>query len=303
VFSASANGVLVFDRGEDIGELLTWLDLKGNVVKTVGEAGTFYTPSISPDGTRFAVTRDDSGGKDDVWVYDSERGAATRVTSGPEASRDAIWMPDGRRLVYRTRTADALDLFVISAEGVGKPKLLLANENDKQACSVSGDGKWLLYSMSTAESRVDLYVLPLDGETPGEPVPYVTGRYDESGGRFAPNGRWIAYESNESGRMEIYVASFPVPDVVRRVSTDGGQSPRWAPDGSRLVYSTVEGEVYASRVRFGADGLSIDTPEQMFDLFHPVYEDYDVTADRLLLAERVSQGVENPLTLVLNWAE
>jgi len=303
VFSASANGVLVFDQGEDTGEQLTWLDLEGHVLKTVGEPATFYTPSVSPDGTRFAVTREEPGGKDDVWVYDSERGAATRVTSGAEDSRDAIWMPDGRRLIYRTRTGDALDLFMISAEGVGKPKPLLTDANDKQACSVSRDAKWLLYQTTPAETGFDLWVLPLDGDTPGEPVPYMTGRYDELEGRFAPNGRWVAYESNESGRSEIYVASFPTPDVVRRVSTDGGQVPRWAPDGSRLVYSTVEGEVYSARVRFGEGGLSIDTPEQMFDLFHPVYEDYDITADRLLLAERVSQGVASPLTLVLNWAE
>ncbi len=90
---------------------------------------------------------------------------------------------------------------------------------------------------------------------------------------------------------------------MRRVSTDGGQCPRWAPDGSRLVYSTVEGEVYWARVRFGAGGLSIETPQLMFDLYHPVYEDYDVTSDRLLLAERVSQGVASPLTSVMNWAE
>ena len=303
VFSASANGVLVFDRGEDAGEQLTWLDQKGNVLKTVGEPATFYTPSVSPDGTRVAVTRAEPGGNNDVWVYDSERGAATRITSGPEDSRDAIWMPDGRRLIYRTRTGDALDLFVISAEGVGKPKLLLADKNDKQACSVSRDGKWLLYETPPAETGYDLYMLPLDGDAPGEPIPYVTGPYDQLEGRFAPNGRWVAYESNESGRSEIYVASFPVPDVVRRVSTDGGQSPRWSPDGSRLVYSTVEGELYWAQVRFGADGLSIRTPELMFELFHPVYEDYDVTSDRLLLAERTSQGVASPLTLVLHWAE
>jgi len=302
VFSASANGVLVYDRGDDIGERLTWLDFKGNRLEELGEPATFYTPSISPDGTRVAVTRAEAGGKEDVWVYDSGRGAATRVTSGASNSRDAIWMPDGKRLVYRTRTGEALDLFLISAEGVGKPKLLLADKYDKQPCSVSRDGSWLLYQTTPGKTGFDLYALPLDGEVAGDPVPYLDGPYDEFGGKFAPDGHWVAYESNESGRSEIYVASFPEPEIVRRVSTNGGRTARWAPDGSRLVYVTPEGVIYAAEVRFDGGGLSIGTPEVMFDLFHPVYEDYDITSDRVLLSERESRGAASPLTLVLNWA-
>jgi serine/threonine protein kinase len=301
VFGASRDGVLVFERGGELGETLMWLDFEGNKLARLGEPSVFYTPDLSPDGTRIAVTREDPGGKQDVWVYDAERGTSTRVTSGRANSRDAIWMPDGKRLIYRTRTNRAIDLYSISAEGVGTPELLLATEGDKQALSVSPDGKRLLFQWVAEETGFDLWVLPLDDGEPVEPRAYLVTPYDELEARFSPDGNWVAYESNESGRSEVYIGSFPEPTRVRRVSTAGGQSPRWTPDGRRLLYATPTGAIYAAAVEIAGTSLTIRTPELLFDVQYPIYEDYDADDDRILLAERETFGNARGLVLVLDW--
>jgi len=302
VFAASRDGVLVFERGGGRGESLMWLDFEGKPLATIGEPSVFYTPALSPDGTRIAVTREDPGGKEDVWVYDAALGTSTRVTSGREGSRDAIWMPDGKRLVYRTRTSRAIDLYSISAEGVGTPELLLETEGDKQALSVSPDGQHLLFQWVPAETGFDLWDLPLrDGKPAGAPRQYLVTPYDELEARFSPDGKWVAYESNESGRSEVYIGSFPEPTRVRRVSTGGGQAPRWTPDGRRLLYATSTGAVYAAAVETGGGSLILRTPELLFDVEYPIYEDYDADDDRVLLAERESVGGDRSLVLVLDW--
>jgi Tol biopolymer transport system component len=301
VFSAGDSGTLVYQQGgSDSISRLAWFDREGRIAGNLGDPGTAYTLSISPDGSRVAAAIE-TGSKQDIWVVDTERGTRRRVTFDPGESLDPIWYPDSRRIAYRTRDQGVLDIYAKAADGSGDSKLLLTTELDKIPTSISPDGRHLAFSTTPEETAFDIWMLPL--EDGGEPFPFIATPSREEWARFSPDGRWVAYQSNETGREEIYITSFPVQDRRVQVSIDGGQYPRWGTDGKELFFMALDDSVMVAGVSATGSGIEVGEPELLFSLSVPAYGNYDALGDRLLIETELEGRDRSPLALVLNWPE
>jgi len=309
-FSASANNVLVY-RTADTDSQFTWFDRRGTVSGRVSEPGGFRDVALSPDGARAVASRTNPQDttKADLWLFDLSRGGgATRLTLGAGLAESPAWSPDGKRIVF-TFNNNVLRQKLASGEGDEKELLRSNNVDLVRTGSWSPDGRFLLYSGGFAITRsLDLLVRPLDGS---KPVPFMQTRFVEEQGRFAPNGRWVAYVSNESGLSEIYVRKF-APDFSRGsagiggsvlVSRGGGTAPRWRGDGRELFYLSPNGKMMAVEVTAGQE-FHAGTPTPLFQT-PPGAIVGDVTADgrRFLLVTPVAPSASVPFTVVLNWQE
>jgi serine/threonine-protein kinase len=275
------------------------------------EAGIYGTPRLSPDGGRLAlsVLRD---GNWDVWVYDLERGVATRITFGAGYDADPAWSPDGRWLAFASDRDGEITVYRKRADGSGEAERLLDPEllPSPFPNSWSPDGRWLGVS-STGPGGNDLWVVPADGQ--GEAEALMATPYAEISVAFSPDGRWIAYDSNESGRLEIYVGSFPPGGGKWQISDEGGSQPVWARDGRRLFYRTDEG-IMVVEVDGGGETFRAGKPRpaitgsyvgglsgvQAGNYFFP---DYDVAPDGsfvLFTGDEMPEGVTTA-KLVTGW--
>jgi serine/threonine-protein kinase len=234
-FAVSSNGILFFIPGSDetSERVLAWLDPTAKPVLLSVPSRQYFEPKLSPDGQRVAL--DIVGGNTtDVWVYDVTRNTLGRLTFGPFYYAP-VWSADGRRVIYRKDTRDGkTSIAWKSADGTGEEEVLWASDRVAFPYSASPDGKWLTLGVVDPKSQSDIYVLPLTGDR--KPQPFVTGPFDESGATFSPDGRWVAYSANETGRYEIYVKPFPSGNGRWQVSTDGGGEARWSPTGKEIIY-------------------------------------------------------------------
>jgi Tol biopolymer transport system component len=304
VFSVSRNGVLVFDRGPGRASIeLAWLDREGKHVGTLGPPGDYEEPQLSPDGRRLAVDlQEPTTGRQDIWIVGTDRGIPTRLTTGESESVGPVWLPDGKHVVFRTRAGGFLDLYERALDGEGGNKLLLKTDSDKEATSASPDGRFLAYRSATQGTGFDIWMLPLKGSE--KPFPYLQSKFDENNARFSPDGRWVAFDSNESGREEVYVASLPQAGGKLRVSTDGGRVPRWSRDGKELFFLTVDySELMAAPVTYRGADVLVGTPIRLFRAPFLNSGDYDVGNGRFLFTAEQGIVQRSPLSLVLNWPE
>jgi Tol biopolymer transport system component len=235
-FSVSAAGLVAYRPGGGaIRRQLAWFDRTGKSLGTLGapDENGLSAPRISPDGRRVAVYRTGQGNAD-VWLLDSAR--TTRFTFDAAFDRFPVWSPDGSRLVFDSNRKGSRNLYIKSAGGAGDEMLLVESAQDKIANDWSGDGRFILFHSIDPQSNRDLWVAPLEGDR--KPWVFLKTNFDERAAQFSPDGRWVAYESNESGRFEINVRPFAPPggSVAGRgggqwqVSTAGGTSPAWRPD-------------------------------------------------------------------------
>lgn len=258
-------------------------------------------PQFSKDGARLAVTRYDDGARGDIWTCDLARGTMSRVTSDPAEEDDPVWSPDGQTIVY----AQDGQIVRRSWGGAGPPEVVLESSTDKVPYDISRDGKFLLYADLDPKTQRDLWVLPLDGTR--KPVPVATSQFIEINGQFSPDGGWIVYSSNETGRHEVYVQNFRGKGEKLQVSTDGGLQPRWMQSGRAIAYVDPAGGLNSVGVTVDRASLHIGTPNLLFkaDIPRtPVRPVYDVTADGVRVSVIRSErgrltGV--PLNLVQHW--
>ena len=233
-FSASHNGVLAFRSGEAGGGRLVWVDRKGEKAEAVGDPADIGDFDLSPDGRWLALTMaQGSSAADDIWVRDLVRGVTSRFTFNDDGDRSPVWSPQGDRIAYGTQKDGEWDLAVKAVGGTGEAEMLLEAEGRQQPSSWSPDGRHLLYYNVDPETSWDIYVLDLEGEP--NPRPFVRGPFIEIRARFSPDGRWVAYQSNESGHSEIYVQAFPGPGGKWQISTAGGSEPHVEPRRPRAV--------------------------------------------------------------------
>ncbi len=304
-FSVSSTGLLAYQAGGAGGGLrLTWFDRSGKLAGTLGEAANFGNIEFSPDRRSLAARVVDQTGNADIWIYDVARGLRTRFTFDPAAELVVVWSPDGRSVVFNSNRKANFDLYRKSSNGVGVEELLYADNLAKTPTSWSPDGKLLLYHAADPTAGFDLLTLPLAGDP--KPVPFVRTAFNEQNGHFSPDGRWVAYQSNDSGNNEIYAAPFPGPGGKRQISTGGGTFPRWRRDGKEIFYIGSDQRLTAAEVAIKGDTLEV---QAVRPLFGPVYTAgasyvYDVSADgqRILMAVPPAQGSSEPVTLVQNWA-
>jgi len=183
-------------------------------------------PKLSPDDRRIAVSRIQQGNTD-VWLIDGSRTVRFTFDPGPDAF--PIWSPDGSEVLFDSTRNGRRDLYRKPASGGGSEQLLFSSSETKAFNDWSADGRFILFLSNGPQTARDLWVLPMTGDR--KPFPFVKTKFDEWRGKFSPDGRWVTYQSNESGRFEIYVRPFPGPGGQWQVSTAGGISPLWSRSG------------------------------------------------------------------------
>ncbi|MFN0119843.1 MAG: protein kinase domain-containing protein [Blastocatellia bacterium] len=311
-FSASDNGVLVYNEAGTMGnQQLTWLDRAGKPGAQVGEPGGFLGVSLSADGTRALTTRQDRQTRTpDVWLVELQGGADRRLTDDPGGDMMPLWSPRQDRLArfaWMSTRDGAFSLYLKEISG-GAETLLLRSAQQKQPTDWTEQA--LLYQENDQQTHWDLWMIPLsaDGHA-GTPAPLLRTRYNETNGRASPDGRWLAWVSDESGANEIYVQAFspagrPANTGQWRVSTRGGNQPRWSPDGRELFYQAEDGKLM--RVAWpGGEKPKPAPPEPLFDLraLRTGPGNYTVSRDgqKFLVAVNVEQSVARPFNIIVNW--
>jgi Tol biopolymer transport system component len=237
-FDASQTGTLVYQiGGSGVGGQLSWFDYSGRRVATVGEKSTAYSPQLSPDGRRALVVLGDPN--NDIWVYELERGVRTRLTTLAQVTVSPLWSPDGSEILFcaqRQRPPEksqGFDLVTIRSDGSGDEKQLYRSETRVEPMDWSRDGRYLLIDRGNIGSQ-DVWVVPLADA--GKAFPLVQTSFNERGGQFSPDGRWVAYHAQPTGRNEVFVTPFPGGGARFQISANGGTQARWSPDGSEIYF-------------------------------------------------------------------
>ncbi len=303
-FSSSGNGVLAYRAGETRSRLLVWVERSGKEVGTVGEPAEYGDFWPSPDGKRLVVTMPATrSGTPDLWIRDLTRGVTSRFTFNAGRNRAPLWSPDGRRIVFSSTRKSVADLYVKDASGAGEEEVLLATDEEKFASDWSRDGGHLIFHSLGALTGWDVWALPVKGD--GKPFPVVKTKFNEQGATLSPDGRFIAYFSNESGRPEIYVQEFPEPKSKWQLSTDGGREPFWRGDGREIFYLSLDSKVMSVPVDAGAT-FSAGTPQPLFQARLRIAlqrAHYRPTPDgqRFLTVAPRGRDAILPTNVVLNW--
>jgi len=302
VFSASENGVLAYQTGPGAaGSQLTWFDRAGKQIGVLGDSRAYADLELSPDQKRASVSTLSRGGGD-IWLYDVARGLPTRFTFGPGLAFGSIWSPDGSRIVFNSNRKGYLDLYQKASSGAGTEELLVEDKLVKYPLSWSPDGRSILYSSAGSQTGLDLFVLPITGDR--KPFPFLQTQFNEGQGQFSPDGRWVAYASDEAGKLEIYVAPFPGPGGKWQISTAGGSFPRWRRDGTEIFYLAPDNALMAAGVNGKGSSFQVGAVKPLFKtrVNGPRFE-YGVSADgqRFLVNTPLGQEASAPITVVLNW--
>jgi len=302
-FSASSNGRLAYRSGDrSTSRQLTWFDRDGKKLGAVGDPGAHEQIALSPDGKR-AAFRDDVGEvAGDLWLADLTRGISEKLTIDRSLGGFPVWSPDGTRIAYRVFN----DVVQKRATGVGDVEVLLRSPIQVTPTSWSGDGRFiLLTSIGPSNTLLDIDILPMQGER--RAVPFIHTQYSESQATFSPDGRWVAYTSNESGRNEVYVRSFTPPGSPEssaggraKISRDGGHSPVWRADGRELIFRSASGAPMAAEVTHTSASFQAGSPKQLFAIPDVPW---DVTPDgkRFLVSLPPPTELPTPITIDLNW--
>ncbi len=305
-FSVSETGVLAY-RTATSPSRVTWVDRDGKEIGRLGQPMRMGGFRISPDGSRVAMAiRDIKTGTGDIWVFELARGVSSRLHSDAVHEFMPVWSPDGAMLVYGSDRNGAPDIYEIAAgETPGQERLVIQQEGYQQPEDVSRDGGFLAYTRAERWPNLDIWLLPLQG--PRRPLPWAQTRFNESSPRFSPDGRWIAYQSDESGDPEIYVALTRGGGGKMRISPAGGQSPRWRADGKELYYVGPGGVVTAVGMTPGTP-LGAGAPVPLFRVAQRVEQTggvatYDVAADgsRFLIGIPTDLDRESQVHVILNW--
>jgi eukaryotic-like serine/threonine-protein kinase len=315
VFSCSPNGVLAY-QGENTGanSRMIMFDRTGKDIRTIGSPGDLIAHKISPDGQRLALgVLDPSVGNYKMWVYDVFREKETRLTFGPDRVSFPLWAPDGNALVYGANKRGPYDIFEKRADSTGSEQLLLQSDTSKFPTDWSADGRFVAYSASVGTSKMEMWILPRSGER--KPYVFLQGDFNVGEGRFSPDGRWLAYTSDESGRAEVYVTPFPSGASKWQVSTAGGSNPRWRHDGKEVFYLAANSELTAAEVSTSGSVFQVGAVRPLFHILlrtgpsrlelSPTSGQigYDAGPDgKWFVVNSPLAGSPPPITLVTNWA-
>jgi Tol biopolymer transport system component len=292
---------------------LTWFDRTGRVLATVGEPASYGDLALSPDGKRAVVLRQDPGQADsgvDLWMLDLDRaGLASRFTFEMGADYAPVWSRDGANVFFSSDRKGDGDFYQKTSSGAGTEQLVFADSANKRLQDLSPDGRFAAFTASDAGNIDDLWIVPLFGDK--KPFPFLQTRDRDYGARFSPDGRWIAYASNESGPLEVYVTAFdgsgPASGAKRQVSAGGGSDPVWRRDGREIFYvsNPPDRVLMAAAVRAEGSNFDVGKVELLFEIrpggAGPGF--YQVSADgqRFLVNQAPEQGEPQPITIVINW--
>ncbi len=313
-FTVSQNGILVYQSGAvQLGSRLMFCDRNGKRLGGIGESAEYICPRISADGRRIVTdVYDFETHNNDVWVFDIVHGLKSRLTYTPRYEQYPLWTPGGDWVIYSSNPRGVYDIFQKASSGAGDEEEVLQSPENKVPLDCSPDGKLLLYQSYTgSRTQSDLWILPLSKEgadRSSKPYPFVQTDANESDGRFSPDGRWIAYTSNESGRNEIYIRLLSRASGSSRwlVSIAGGTGPRWRRDGKELFYLSAENSIMSAEMALSGTAAEISNVHRLFDapsIVQTVFPSYDAALNGKSFLINLQNEVQNqtPLTLVVNW--
>ena len=304
-FSVSETGMLVFDPQplRQRSQVLS-VDRSGRKINALEGLDNVNVIRLAPDDRRFAMARiSQENGNNDVWLSDVAGVIPTRFTFDPGNDIFMVWSPNGNRLVWCSNRSGVFNLYEKEASGVGQDRLLLQSESPNFPTDWSHDGRYIIYRQSNLQTKHDIWAFPLFNER--KPFPVLQTEANEAAATLSPDGRWLAYSSDETGRYEVYVQSFPGGGGIRQVSTAGGMGPLWRGDGKELYFHAPDGKLLAAPITSGVS-LEVGMPATLFEfraagnLITPYYS---VTRDgqRFLLNTIMETETNAPLTVVVNW--
>ena len=303
-FSVSRNGLLIYQNGgAGVISQLLWVDRSGKPGEAVGIPANYYRPRLSHDGLRVAVEIvDEQVGFPDIWIYDLVRKTPTRFTFEPFAESGPVWSPDDQSIAYAADGASSRVIMKKLASGAGAAQVIGTSDSPNLlTMDWSRDGRWIVSQQISLRSRNGWDVMAFDTAA-GRLTPYLSTRFNELNPFLSPDGRWITYTSNESGRNEIYVQPFPQSGGKWQISTAGGNTPRWRADGKELYFAGPDQKMMAVTVTTEPT-FSASVPTPLFEFHLKPQGGYDVAADgkRFLLNTPLHQDDAAPMTLVQNW--
>jgi Tol biopolymer transport system component/tRNA A-37 threonylcarbamoyl transferase component Bud32 len=299
--SVSATGALAYLGDKLANTKLVWFDRSGRQVGGVTvPPGNYSEVSFAPDGRRAAVVLTARPDESDIWIADLERGGATRFTFGPSQNNDVHWSPDGSRIVFASKRDGPRDVFVKPASGATTEEPLFKSKTFADPSAWSADGKFVVFDGLDAQTNRDLWVLPADGKQP--PTAYLRTPFNEVSGEISPDGRFMVYSSDESGRFEIYVDTFPIPRNKYRVTENGGNYPHWRRDGKELMtISSDSRSVWSAEVIPGAE-FKTAAPRQVLTLPRgTVWVQPTPDFQKFLVSTPVADNTTSSLTVVFDW--
>ena len=298
-FSVSQNGVLVFQPAASLGGLtrMQWFDRSGKPLAQLSDDADYSNLEMSPDGSKLAVSiTDPAVHTRDIWVVDLARGIRSRFTFDPSDERSAAWSADGKSLIY---TSKGLDLYTKSI-GAGVEQPVVTDHVSKDPRGVSAAGG-LVYRATGRGTGNDIWVKLGDSA----PKPFIVTPFDENYATISPDGQWMAYSSDETGRYEVYVTAFPSGEGKWQISSGGASLPRWRKDGKEMFYLSSDLQMYAVKVAAAGRTFTAGAPEKLFQTTAVTApgSSYDVTADgkRFLINTTIPTGAPPSLVVVTNW--
>jgi len=315
VFSSSPNGVLAYQGGNTgVSSLLVRLDRTGKRLGTIGPPGDLFNHRISPDGQRVAVAVLDSGVVNfQLWTYDIFRPKETRLTFGPNRSRTPVWSPDGTAVAFSINTKGPYDLYERRTDSTGSEALLVESEVSKYPTDWSADGRLIAYCSGGPKQKSSIWMLPRAGDR--KPYTFLQGDHNVGEARFSPDGRWLLYTSDESGRAEVYVTPFPAASSKWQVSTAGGASPKWRRDGGEIFYLAADSRLMAAEVEAGGDIFQVKAVRPLFQVFlrtGPSRFELNTTSEQIgydsspdgqwFVVNSPPEGSPPPITLITSWS-
>jgi Tol biopolymer transport system component len=319
-FSAARSGVLAYSVGLLAQTELWKVERSGTRTVRLAPAADYVDATLSPDGQRLAFSRTtESWQEPDIFLLDLKRGSEARLTTDPATETTPLWSPKGDRIIFRAnRQSVILALWSVEPSPGSLPEPIFSTEQQRRAhgdvarnihsTDWTRDGKFLVYHRPDEDSGYDISAVTLDGE--GRVVPVTRSRHNEMQGAVSPDCAWIAFASDESGRLEVYLQSFPDASASPRIpiSVGGGLQPHWSPDGRELYYLRSDGVLMAVQMQIGPKGLDVGASTPLFQTNLPTAmnayrSDYAVSPDGKGFVMKVpAEGARPPtINVVLNW--
>lgn len=307
IFSASDNGMLAYQTGVASGSRqLAWFDRSGKRLMNAGKPGDYLDVRLSPDSRRAAVALFEPQSRNyDIWLYEFQRDVWSRFTFDPAVDRFPVWSPDGNRITFASARKGHLDIYQKPSSGAGNEELLVESTEGKLPSGWSSDGKILVFTTRAGQkTKDDLWTLTIS--TGKSPIPFLQTEFNEAGGILSPDGKWIAYQSDETGKNQVYVRPYPGPGGKWQISTSGGTRPHWRGDGKEIYYLSDENNLIAAEVKASGSAFAVAEVHMLFpaNLFINIDGNaYDVTSDgrRFLVITMVEEVTSPPVMLISNW--